>query len=224
MANWCDNILILECDNPAQIQRAVKAYNNNRLLWEFLPHPNADGPDSLPYDWMEQNWGSGSDAGKDAGRDPDTSEEAIQASETATWVPLIFLTRSSPPIEAMKAFEAAGFVVTLYYCEYNLGFCGLYSTEGGDLCYDIPDSATEVRETIPVAIDEAFAIAEIQEEIGGFWIEWTMFREETHGAVPTRRPCKIIIQPTEPSGEKPNIETLFTEALLRHGIPINKEC
>lgn len=165
MANWCENILILRCNDPAQIQRAVKAYNKNRLLWEFFPAPNAVDSDSITDDWLQQNWGSGSDGGKDVGRDDDDGQ-SVKVSKTATLVSLSFLTRWTPPVKAMRALEAAGLSVELYYCDIG-NFCGLYTTDGGDQCYDIPDTVAEVRETIPIAINEAFAIAEIVGEATG---------------------------------------------------------
>ena len=82
MANRYEDILILRCNDSAQIQRAVKAYNKNRLLWEFFPQPNAVHSDILSGDWLEQNWGSGSDASKDPYSD-DNSQKTFPVNKTA---------------------------------------------------------------------------------------------------------------------------------------------
>ena len=179
MPNWCENSLILRCNDPVQIQRAVKAYNETRLLSEYIPEPDymttpvyptfpeivgndsAVDPSSAWYDWRIQNWGTK----WDVGRDGDCEDlDFIEISETQTEVTLSFVSAWSPPVKAMKAFEAAGFSVDLYYYEGNMCFCGLYSTDGGDQCYHIPDTAAEIRETIPDEINDLFGISESCEE------------------------------------------------------------
>ena len=39
MPNWCNNYLELTHDDPAMIERAKKAFNDGRLLAEFVPVP-----------------------------------------------------------------------------------------------------------------------------------------------------------------------------------------
>lgn len=177
MPNWCDNILILECNDAVQIQRAIKAYNENRLLSEFLPEPDykttpvfptfpentEDGeaavdPSQAWWDWRIQNWGTKWDVGS-AGEPVDD----IQVDETGTKVQLEFQSAWSPPLKAMRAFEEAGFSVELFYCEYGY-FCGEYTTEGGNKEYDITGTVDEVRVIIPDTLEELFGILDFCEK------------------------------------------------------------
>lgn len=107
MANWCDNILILRCNDPLQIQRVVKAYNENRLLSEFIPEPNTVDADEALWDWRDQNWGTSWEVGRDDGKN------STIISETGTQITLNFQSDWEPPLKAMKAFEEAGFSVEL---------------------------------------------------------------------------------------------------------------
>jgi hypothetical protein len=183
MPNWCENSLILQCNDPFQIQRAVKAYNENRLLWEFFEHRNTlcdlfsqvnPSYEFFPQlnecdvdlesdDWRLQNWGTVSDIGDDSSIDSD-SEDPVVVSNTAIDVTFQFYSRWTPPVKGMRALEAAGISVALYYCEPNMRFCGLYRTDGGDHRYDIPDIVDEVREKLPNGINAIFGIYEFDEE------------------------------------------------------------
>lgn len=186
MANWCENFLILECNDPHQIQRAVKAYNENRLLREFWEHRSTlceffsqVNPSYVVYpqlnernvdfesdDWLTQNWGTGSDIGIDGSIDGDSAEPTV-VSRTATDITLQFYSRWTPPVQGMRALEAAGISVALYYYEPNMCFCGLYTTVGGNQCYEIPETRAEVEATIPEEINDLFGISQFCEEIAG---------------------------------------------------------
>jgi hypothetical protein len=186
MPNMSSNTLTLRCTDPAQIQRAVKAYNETRLLSEFMPEPDYKttpvrhvlcrmgcGPypervsQMLPVapseaweHWRIPNWGTKWDVGKDE----DSGKAALNISEGATEVTFDFLSAYAPPIPAMRAFEEAGCAVELYYCEYTNGFCGVYTTDSGDDRYDIPGTALESRATIPDKINDLFCIADFLDE------------------------------------------------------------
>lgn len=182
MANWCENFLILECNDPYQIERAVKAYNENRLLrefWEYrytlceffsqvnpsyvvYPQLNERDVDFESDEWLTQNWGTLSDIGIDGSLDGDSAEPTV-VSRTATDITLQFYSRWTPPVQGMRALEAAGISVALYYCEPNMRFCGLYRTDGGDHRYYIPNIVDEVREKLPNGINAIFGIYEFDE-------------------------------------------------------------
>jgi hypothetical protein len=71
----------------------------------------------------------------------------------------------SPPITAYeKLSDLIGFKVEAYYCEEGVGFCGKWTTEGGDEEYEIPDSVEEIKEKIPAELDDMFCISENKSE------------------------------------------------------------
>ena len=57
-----------------------------------------------------------------------------------------------------------GFSVRLYYYEPGMAFCGIYD-ENGDDYYDLGNMNSEqVKEELPEALDEMFAISECMAE------------------------------------------------------------
>lgn len=151
MANWCDNILILQCNDPAQIQRVVKAYNEDRLLSEFIPEPKTVDPESI-RDWRDQNWGTSWEIGK--GDDMNS----IIISETGTQITLSFQSDWEPPLVGMKAFEEAGFSVELYYWDYDT-LSGQYMT-GDDQGYlNVVGYWIKVKELYPDRFNAVFGIS-----------------------------------------------------------------
>lgn len=228
MANWCENILILKGNNSTQVQRAVKAYNENRLLYEFFPEPNTVDADEISSDWINQNWGSGSDMGKDVGTNGNSAESVV-VSATSTLVSFDSLTRWTPPVKAMRAFEDAGFSVELYYYEGGNDFCGLYTSDSGDKRYNIPATAAKVRAKIPDAINDAFAIAEIMEakktETSGVSTGYDVMllpydpadapRYEKDGIPPLSRPHKVRVVLKKQYKDRSEFQALIRKSIAQ---------
>lgn len=185
MPNWCSNTLTLTHEDPAQIQRAVDAFNAGKLFQEFLPCPEAlldgtapaDGAAAAAniekygasdwYQWCVDNWGTKWDANTDG-------YEAI-ADEDGKSVVLSFSTAWGPPIEWYDNIE--GFHITAYYYEPGMGFCGKWTSEAGDEHheYSTDDDIDELRERIPEDILEQFGIIDeisyYQEEMQDDWLD-----------------------------------------------------
>ena len=132
MPNWCENTLTIVHDDPQQIERARLAIEDGRLCDEFIPYPfekqevpiNPDNPDSYRYDlvysekgydWCVENWGT----------KWDIRDSNLQLADKHS-LDARFFTAWAPPIEVMRAMEAAGFKVTLNYSEIGMGFEGIY--------------------------------------------------------------------------------------------------
>jgi hypothetical protein len=64
----------------------------------------------------------------------------------------------------MRALEAAGISVELYYCEPNMRFCGFYSTSGGNHRYEVPSMVHQISEKLPDAMNALFGIYVFGEE------------------------------------------------------------
>lgn len=152
MSNKCENIFILRCNELAQIQRAVKAYNENRLLSEFIPEPNTVDPSETSENWREENWGMGFDVGRD------DYESSIIISENGTQITFFFISNWEPPLKAMKAFEEAGFSLELYYWDHDQ-LSGQYITDDDyDYC-SVVGYFIKVREIYPDRFNAVFGIS-----------------------------------------------------------------
>lgn len=183
MPNWCSNSLCLQHEDPKMIDRAVKAYNEGRLLDEFVPVPEelqetisgsvgdpveqellearrASNKKKYGYaDWYDfccGEWGTKWDVGSE-GADADTSPDGKVMS-------VYFDSAWAPPIAAYEKLQDLGFQVNAYYYESGMAYAGMYD-ECGDSYYDLSgmDSA-EVRDALPVDLDETFGISEMMAE------------------------------------------------------------
>ncbi len=173
MPNWCNNTLILGHDDPAMIARAKAAFVEGRLLDEFIPVPaelkettspnrDANSAETLRkkygasdwYDYAVNNWGTKWDVGDANGIQTWDDHELVVYFDSA-W---------SPPTSAYERFEDLGFRVYATYYEPGMCFAGIYD-EHGDTSWDMTDmDSEEVRNTIPLELDEAYCISETMAE------------------------------------------------------------
>ena len=169
MPNWCDNSFEVFHKDPKQIERFVDAFKRGELCNEFIPIPESLRDTTSPnrdeasadklieetgysdwYSFCTNEWGTKWDVGGDDGY-IDHDETSARGSFQSAW---------SPPMGLMVVLEQEGFEVTFRYYEPGMGFAGVYS-DGNDDFYDISGmDSTQVAETLPEALDEAFAISE----------------------------------------------------------------
>lgn len=173
MPNWCGNTLTLTHEDPKMITRAVKAFEESRLLAEFIPVPKelnitaSPGTDDKDlqtqyrvnkekfgyetwYDFCVNEWGTKWDVGDTQGiQDVDTNELVVYFD--SAW---------SPPIQAYNSLVNQGFGVYATYYEPGCGFAGIYD-DGVDDCYDLSTmSADEAHDSLPPELDDAFGISD----------------------------------------------------------------
>jgi hypothetical protein len=168
MPNWCNNVLEISHEDPAMIERARKAFNDGRLLDEFIPVPqelrdavaNHSTNEALVakygysdwYGFCVNEWGTKWDVG---GNDYNEPQQ-----ETPNDVTMSFDSAWAPPTAAMDKFMELGFSVRLYYYESGMCFAGIYE-DGSDDYYELSDmTAAEVAEELPEELDEMFCISE----------------------------------------------------------------
>lgn len=175
MPNWCSNTLCLQHEDPEMIKRAAKAFEEGRLLDEFIPIPqelhettslNRDANQSEYmrekygasdwYDFAVNNWGTKWDVGGDGyTANISNNGHVMSVSFDSAW---------SPPIAAYEKFEELGFCVTGMYYESGMCYAGMYD-ECGDEYYDLSNmDSAEVRDSIPAELDNVFCISETMEE------------------------------------------------------------
>ena len=175
MPNWCNNSVELYHADPAMIERARNAFNDGRLLDEFIPIPQSlsivagcvGDPDEQKkleedtarnkevhgygnwYDFCVNEWGTKWDVGGDN-----------PAQDIPGGLMLGFESAWAPPCVAYEKLEAQGFRIRAMYYEPGMGFAGVWDN-GDDDYYEYGGmSSTEIAETLPVELDEAFNISE----------------------------------------------------------------
>ena len=198
--------MCLQHEDPKMIARAAKAFNEGNLLNEFIPIPEdlqiTSGRVGDPveqelleaqqaanlkkhgykdwYDFSCNEWGTKWDVGTE-GADADVSPDGKVMS-------VYFDSAWSPPIAAYEKLQDLGFQVNAYYYESGMAYAGIYD-ECGDSYYDLSgmDSA-EVRDAIPIELDEAFSISEQMEEYEREQLDevstWYMDGVESTGLTP----------------------------------------
>lgn len=178
MPNWCNNSVTFTHEDPAEVARLVKAFNEERLFNEFVTCPpalhetveigenynerhaakeaanrEAYGFSSW-YDWNVTHWGTKWDVGSEYALEVDPANpNTITLGFDSAW---------SPPIEFYDTMTEMGWSIKAYYYEPGMAFCGLYE-DGANDEYSIEGNADWVDNHIPKAINECFAIAESME-------------------------------------------------------------
>jgi hypothetical protein len=176
MPNWCNNSVEIYHNDPKMIERVRTAFNGEGLLQEFIPVP-ADLRNivagSVPeaeraehelkeefnritygytnwYDFCVNEWGTKWDVGADGNPAQDIPGGLMLGFDSA-W---------APPVAAYEKLQAMGFRITAMYYECGMAFAGIWDN-GDDDYYEYGDmSSTEIAETLPSELDEAFCISE----------------------------------------------------------------
>jgi Ferredoxin-like domain in Api92-like protein len=195
MPNWCDNYVVLESTeaNIQKIMDAVKSEQEQGLFSLFVPTPEpllntmagcyaagskeqekleAKEKQNLEtygyknwYDWACDTWGTKWDVVFN--RDISVNQKS------STEVTLSFLSAWAPPVPFYDTLVADhGFIVTAYYSEAGMGFCGVYTTdkstlETKDRCvnyeHDHKGRAVLARGGVNLVWDEAAVLDEVRE-------------------------------------------------------------
>ena len=176
MPNWCNNSVEIYHEDPAMIERVRTAFNDGRLLAEFIPIPQSlkivagcvGDPDEQKkleedtarnkevhgygnwYDYCVNEWGTKWDVGADGNPAQDIPGGLSLGFESA-W---------SPPTTAYDKLTEQGFRIRAMYFEPGMAFAGIWE-DGIDDYYEYGglDSAG-IAEELPVELDEAFGISE----------------------------------------------------------------
>ncbi len=82
-------------------------------------------------------------------------EEEIQYA-----ISFIFDTAWSPPINIYKKATILGFEVDATYYSLESYYCGIYR-DNENISYDIPNTIEEVKESIPLSLDEFYGISDL---------------------------------------------------------------
>ena len=178
MPNWCNNSVEIYHTDPAMIERARKAFNDGALLNEFIPVPESlrivagrcgadDNPEQIAleaaqknnievhgykdwYDFCVGTWGTKWDVGADGNPAQDIPGGLMLGFESA-W---------SPPTGAYEKLIEMGFRIRAMYYEPGMAYAGVWE-DGNDDYYEYGGmSSTEIIDTLPAELDDAFCISE----------------------------------------------------------------
>jgi hypothetical protein len=166
MPNWCNNSVEIYHEDPAMIERVRKAFNGEGLLQEFIPVPeelrNAVANGSTNEELIEKygysdwygfcvsEWGTKWDVGAD-GQPAQDIPGGLMMSFDSAW---------APPCAAYEKLTEMGFRIRAMYYEGGMCFAGIWE-DGNDDYYEYSGmDSTEVANTLPVELDEAFCISE----------------------------------------------------------------
>jgi len=179
MPNWCNNTVTISHEDPSMIERARKAFNEGRLLDEFIPVPKelseavADGSlnEALVmkygysnwYNFCVNEWGTKWDVGADGQPAIDSDVNTLSMNFESAW---------APPCAAYEKLIEQGFKIIAYYYEPGMAFAGKWDN-GDDDYYEYGSmSSQEIADTLPNDLDECFCISE---QVA----EWEAENEET---------------------------------------------
>ncbi len=153
MPNWCENNVslthsdeskLLELENilktfPTEIDvmQGLERKSNAKFFEYYLPRP-IDIPDNDVIDWNQKSWGTKCEPEIiNFKRDND---KTITISMDTAW---------SPPIGLYEYCVKNGWVVEALYHEPSCAFCGRFTNDLGDECFEYDESDSSTLKDIP---------------------------------------------------------------------------
>lgn len=188
MPNWCDNFIEVTHEDPDMMVRFKKAFDEGKLLQEFVPCPEelleevpvGDGWQERReakeqsnfekyghndwYSWCIENWGTKWDI-SEGELDYNAEENDACGYFNSAW---------SPPVQAMEKMTELGFKILLRYYEPGVAFVGEYTSENGDECYSYDFEDEDWKSDIPEKLIEHFNLVDEYEN----WIECNKEQED----------------------------------------------
>lgn len=104
------------------------------------------------YDFCTNRWGTKWDVGGDGSADVEDGGECLTISFDSAW---------APPCGVYEQLDLEGLEVEAYYYESGMGYCGMWTSSGGDDYYDISGMDSQaVKDAIPAELDDCMGISE----------------------------------------------------------------
>jgi hypothetical protein len=153
MPNWCENTVslthsdtskLLELENvlmkfPTEddVMQGLERDTNAKFFEYYLPRPS-NIPDNEMIDWNQKVWGTK--------WEPEMINFQRDTDKTIT---LSMDTAWSPPIGIYEYWVKNGWVVEALYHEPNCAFCGRFTNDLGDECFEYDESDLTTLKNIP---------------------------------------------------------------------------
>lgn len=185
MPNWCNNTVEINHKDPAKMYALVEAINKGEFCKFVIPVPeelnivagsvgDTNDPKQIQlmeqteanlkkygygnwYDFCVNEWGTKWDvnAYDKVEYDDQHDKRGITFGFDSAW---------SPPTGVYEALVEQGFEVRAYYYEPGMAYAGIWEDMGDDYYEFGGMTSDQVREDLPSALDEMFAISESMAE------------------------------------------------------------
>lgn len=162
MPNWCQNRIVVQHENSAQISELVNVIENSEGLFNsIIPMPKEIyqstilsqevghfASQNMPswYDWSVKNWGTKWDA-----------DNILIDAKDNNRLTLFFQTAWSPPIPICIHMLEKDFQVSLHYVEYGMNFGGYFKGQGSTIEERFFD---DLAKCIPGELEDIFGLSE----------------------------------------------------------------
>ncbi len=141
MPNWCDNSMRITNADKTKVDAldAILSDKDNQQVFQHLvPNPTGE----WDYGWSVENWGTKWEL---------QVIDWERADDNTIWIS--FETAWSPPTTLYETITEQGWVVTAYYHEPGMAFCGSF-IDGVEDYYEYDISDLESLENIPSDIED----------------------------------------------------------------------
>ncbi len=143
MPNWCSNQVNLYHSNEKVVSEFEEMLKSSETLFAMIyPRPQNINEDDV-VEWDCNNWGT-------KGEPIDISFEKQSSYE----ITVNFDTPWSPPVGVYKALINQGWKLTALYYESGYEYCGRFTNEAGDECYEYDSSDPCTIKNLPEDILE----------------------------------------------------------------------
>ena len=141
MPNWCDNSVILSNTDVSKIEALVKVLTekDTEVFQHLRPNPSGE----WSYDWSVDHWGTKWDM---------SIIDWQRYDDNSVWIS--FETAWCPPITLYEFLDEEGWGIEAYYHESGCAFCGKFTNEDGDECYEYDFRDRASIEALPQDIED----------------------------------------------------------------------
>jgi hypothetical protein len=172
MPNWCNNTITIEHKDSSKIHEVIESLttkihedtSESKFFTYCKPEPDysktkvkytypsitkkeyIEVDDQKWWDWRIQNWGTKWNIDTFEKRELFDNPTDIEVSDLDRSISFSCETAWSPPLGALKSLEKKGFKVSCDYYEGGVAFVGRYTTNKGDIDWQLPTTFTDLKD------------------------------------------------------------------------------
>ena len=172
MPNWCNNTITIEHEDSSKIHEVIESLttkihedtSESKFFTYCKPEPDysktkvkctypsitkkeyIEVDDQKWWDWRVQNWGTKWNIDTFEKRELFDHHTDLAISDLDKSISFNCSTAWSPPLGALKSLEKEGFKVSCDYYEGGVAFVGRYTTNKGDIDWQLPTTFTDLKD------------------------------------------------------------------------------